>query len=255
MSLPSELAGKPVAEHAAPRGIQAYRHLHLWLGLGLLIALIGFTPTYFMRLGEATWFQHLHGISATLWMAILVLQPWLATRGKLQRHRRFGIVALVLAGMVVASGLAVLPFNIENAVGGDTSPLAPPAFLYGISFVDLLTISGFLLAVLMATLSIRAIDDHVIWMASTVFWVMIPALARMIAFALILTIGFDDWSLLDVVFWTAFPILAVLLYLMYRLKRAHPALVLAAIGNATALVVEPLGNSSTWRAICETVFL
>lgn len=255
MSLPSELAGTPVAEHAAPRGIQAYRNLHLWLALGLLIALIGFAPTYFLRLREATWFQHLHGISALLWMALLVLQPYLATRGRLKHHRRFGIVALVLAGMVVASGLAVVPFNIENAVGGSTSALAPPTFLFGVSFVDLLTISGFLLAVLMATLSIRAIDDHVIWMASTVFWVMIPALARMVAFALILTIGREGWSLLDVVFWTSFPILGVLLYLMYRLKRAHPALVLAAFGNATALLVTPIGNSETWRAICEAVFL
>lgn len=45
MSLPSELAGTSVAEHAAPHGIQAYRYLRLWLGLGLLITLIGFSPT------------------------------------------------------------------------------------------------------------------------------------------------------------------------------------------------------------------
>lgn len=255
MSLPSELAGNPVAQHAAPRGIQVYRNLHAWLAIGLAITLIGFTPTYFLDLRNASWLQHVHGISATAWMALIVVQPWLATRGQLQRHRRFGILALVLAGMVVASGLAVIPGNIQNAIGAETSPLAPPTFLYGVSAVDLITIVGFLVAVLMATLSIRNLDDHVIWMSSTLFWVLMPALGRMLAFGMILTVGIGDWSLVDVLFWTTFPILAVLIYLMVRLRRAHPALVLAAIGNCTALFVGPLGNNETWRAISEALFL
>jgi len=255
MSLPSELAGTPVAEHTAPRGLQVYRSLHLWLAIGLFITLLGFAPTYFLNLREATWFQHLHGLSATLWMSLLVLQPWLATRGRLKRHRSFGIVALVLAGMVVASGLAVLPFNIENAIDAEASPFAPATFLYGVTFVDLLTISGFLVAVLMATLSIRSLDDHVLWMASTLFWVLMPALARLLTFGLLVTLGPGDWTLVDTVFWTAFPILGVLIYLMIRIRRAHPALVLAAVGNLGALFVEPIGNSESWRALCNAVFL
>lgn len=255
MSLPSELAGTPVAEHTAPRGLQVYRSLHLWLAIGLLITLLGFAPTYFLNLREATWFQHLHGLSATLWMSLLVLQPWLATRGRLMQHRRFGVVALVLAGMVVASGLAVVPFNIENAVSGQTSRVASATFLYGISFVDLVTIAGFLVAVLMATLSIRRFEDHVIWMSSTVFWVLAPALARLIFFGLAFTVGVGDLTLIDVVFWTSFAVLAVLVYLMIRIRRAHPALVLAALGNAAAWLTEPLGNNETWRAICNAVFL
>ncbi|MBY6204233.1 hypothetical protein [Halomonas denitrificans] len=255
MSLPSELAGTPVAEHAAPRGIQVYRNLHLWLATGLAITLVGFAPTYFLNLRDATWFQHLHGLSATLWMGLLVVQPWLATRGRLKRHRSFGIVALVLAGMVVASGLAVLPFNIENAIEATSSPFAPATFLYGVTFVDLLTILGFLVAVLMATLSIRSLDDHVLWMASTLFWVLMPALARLLTFGLLVTVGPGDWTLVDTVFWTAFPILGLLVYLMVRIRRAHPALVLAAVGNLGALFVEPIGNSESWRALCNAVFL
>lgn len=255
MSLPSELAGEPVKAHTPPQGVQAYRNLHLWMVIGLVITLLGFAPSYFLNLRASTWYQHLHGLSATLWMVLLVLQPYLATHGRLKQHRRFGIVALILAGMVATSALAIVPFNIQNAVEGTHSPAATKSFLYGISYFDLISVAGFLIAVLMATLSVRKLGDHVIWMSSTVFWVLSPGLTRLIAFSMFYTVGLGDVTLLDIVFWTSFPILAVLIFLMILLRRAHPALVLAAIGNAGVWVVAPVGDSATWRAICEAVFL
>lgn len=255
MSLPSELAGEPVKAHTPPQGVQAYRNLHLWMAIGLAITLLGFAPSYFLNLRASTWYQHLHGLSATLWMALLVLQPYLATHGRLKQHRRFGIVALILAGMVATSALAIVPFNIQNAVEGTHGAAATKTFLYGVSFLDLSIVVGFVIAVLMATLSVRKLDDHVIWMSSTVFWVLSPGLTRLIAFSMLYTVGLGDLTLLDIVFWASFPILAVLVYLMIRLRRAHPALVLVAIGNAGAWIVAPLGNNATWRAICDAVFL
>lgn len=255
MSLPSELAGEPVKAHTPPQGIQAYRNLHLWMVVGLAITLLGFSPSYFMNLRESNWYQHLHGLSATLWMCLLVLQPYLATHGRLKQHRRFGIFALILAGMVATSALAIVPFNIQNAVDGTHGPAATKTFLYGISFLDLTIVVGLLISVLMATLSVRKIDDHVIWMSSTLFWVLSPGLTRVVAFSMLFTVGLGDLTLLDIVFWASFPILAVLVLVMIRLRRAHPALVLAAIGNAGAWVVAPIGDSATWRAICDAVFL
>lgn len=255
MPLPSELAGGSVTGHSPPRGIQTYRNLHLAMAIGLLITLLGFAPSYFLNLRESTWYQHLHGISATLWMTLLVIQPYLATRGQLMRHRRFGIVALVMAGMVAASALAVVPFNIQNAVDGTHSPAAPATFLYGISFFDVVSVLGFLVAVLMATLSIRKLDDHVIWMGSTLFWVLSPGLSRLVAFSLLFTVGLGELTLLDIVFWTSFPILAILGFLMIRLRRAHPALVFAAIGNAAIWLVAPIGGNNTWRTMCQAIFL
>jgi hypothetical protein len=255
MSLPSELAGEPVKAHTPPHGIQAYRNLHLWMVVGLAITLLGFAPSYFMNLRASTWYQHLHGLSATFWMCLLVLQPYLATHGRLKQHRRFGIVALILAGMVATSALAVVPFNIQNAVEGTHGAAASKTFFYGISYFDLISVAGFLIAVLMATLSVHKLGDHVIWMSSTVFWVLSPGLTRLIAFSMLYTVGLGDVTLLDIVFWTSFPIVALAVFLMIRLRRAHPALVLAAIGNAGIWVITPVGDSATWRAICDAVFL
>ncbi|AKS42993.1 hypothetical protein [Wenzhouxiangella marina] len=240
-------------ETAAPRSLP-FRLAHLWLGAALLVTLLGFTPGYFLRLGEATWFQHMHGMSATLWMVLLVMQPWLATHGRLRQHRRNGLIGLIVGGMVIGTALAVLPFNIEGAVSGDSSPVAPPTFLYGVTLFDLVAISGFAISLIMAMLKVRQVEDHAMWMISTVFWVLLPGLARFIAFALLFTVGIGELTLVDIVTWTGWAVMALLLGIMIRLRKAHPALILALIGNASALLVRPLGDNEAWRAFCQAIF-
>lgn len=256
MSTPSEAAIPPASRPTvSPAGLNQFRHAHWWLIIALVITVLGFTPPYFMRLGEATWQQHLHGLSAMLWMLLVVIQPWLATHGKLVDHRRFGRIALILSGLVVASALGVLPGNIENAVSGETPPFVPSTFFYGITFLDIAIVSGFVLSIIMATLTLHRPRDHALWMISTVFWILSPGFARFVAFSMVFTVGTGDLTFIDVVIFSALPILAVLTYLMIRLRQAHPALLLAFAGNCTAFLVGPVGNNAAWRALTESVFL
>ena len=236
-------------------GIGSFRSVHLWLLLALIATLMGFTPGYFLRFGQASWLQHLHGMTAMAWMALVVVQPWLATRGHLTWHRRIGRVALVLAGMVIGSALAVLPGNIAKAVAPPTDPFVPPAFFYGITFLDLVIVTGFGVAVIMAMLNIRRPREHALWMVSTVFWVLSPGLARLVAFGLMFTLGLEGLTLIQIVVAIAFPILALLVFLMVYLRQAHPALVLAFIGNCSAFMVRPIGDSESWRRLSEALFL
>ena len=54
-----------------------YKYAHWYLTLGLLIVLVGFSKTYFTKLGDFGFAHHLHGVSATLWMLLLIVQPYL----------------------------------------------------------------------------------------------------------------------------------------------------------------------------------
>lgn len=255
MTLPSELTGQSAAQRPTPRAVEAYRNVHLWLLIPFAITLLGFSPSYFLKLGDASWHQHLHGISATLWFVLLLIQPYLATHGGLKAHRRFGIAGLMLAGLVIASALGVVPANIENANAAETSPLVTPTFLYGVSLFDLLSVAGFGIAVLMATLKIRDIDDHALWMLSTVFWVLAPGLTRLVAFSMLFTVGVEGVTLVDIIFWVTFPILAVIGGIMFWIRRAHPALVFALVGNSLALLVGPIGNTAWWRSFADALFM
>lgn len=261
MSTPSGIAlpptGPPARQKAetAAGGIQAFRHAHRWLVIALVLTVLGFTPPYFLKLAEANWQQHLHGLSAMLWMLLVVVQPYLATHGRLAIHRQIGRIALILAGVVVASALSILPANIENAVSGETSVFVPPTFFYGITFLDLVVITGFAVSVAMAAHKVRQPAEHAWWMIASAFWVLTPGLARFFAFSMLFTVGVEGWTLTDIVVLTAFPVLAVLAWLMMRLRRAHPALLLAFFGNCSAFVVAALGDNTSWRNLTEMIFL
>ena len=55
-----------------------YRNLHLWMLLPLAITALGFASRYFMALPQATFHQHVHGISASL--LILSMASFLPAR-------------------------------------------------------------------------------------------------------------------------------------------------------------------------------
>jgi len=255
MASTADPAVATVPHGPAPDGIRNLRHAHRWLLVPLFITLLGFTPSYFLKLGEATWQQHLHGISAMLWFILLIVQPYLATHGRLAQHRLLGPIGLVLAGMVVASALGVIPANIENAQNPGMPPFFPPEFFYGISIVDLVIAIGFSVAVVMAMLNVRHPHDHALWMISTALWALSPGLVRLLAFSVMLTVGVEGRTLLDFVFIATFPIVAAILLIMIRMRRAHPALVLTLIGNLLALLAGWLGGNETWRAIAVAMFL
>lgn len=249
------LSGNAGSAQGSPQGIQGFRQAHYWLIIPLLITLLGFAPSYFLRFGEASWHQHLHGLSASLWFLLLIAQPYFATHGQLARHRLLGPIGLVLAGMVVASALAVIPANIENAQRADLPSIVPAAFFYGVSFFDLVLSIGFGTTVIFAMLNIRRPRDHAIWMISTVFWALSPGLARLAAQAMRVTVGSGGWTFIDVVMVTTLPIAAVVGLLMYRLRQAHPALLFVLAGNLTALLIAWLGDNRGWRDFADALFL
>ncbi len=78
----------------------------------LLLTLVGFAPTFFLR----PWFQstplpvrfHVHGLFSTAWIVVLLVQTLLVANGRLAWHRRLGLIATGVAAGLIVSGLAIL---------------------------------------------------------------------------------------------------------------------------------------------------
>lgn len=224
------------------------RNLHLWLLVPFAIVLLGFMPSYWLRLSEAPWRQHLHGISATLWFIILVAQPYLITRGNVRQHRLYGMFALFVAGGVVFSALSAIPYNIANET-------MPDAARYGLSLIDVIVITGFAFAVSMAIKTSKSVEDHARWMISTVFWALLPGLFRLVNYAE--RLRFEEERLLSppqVLMAIAGLNVLVLGYLMFKDRRTHPAYVSAAGGNIAIFVALPISQTEWWRSFADTVF-
>ncbi len=90
----------------------------------LVIAVIGFSTTFFLPLARGT-FQapltvHVHGALLFGWLLFFILQATLIQRKKVGMHRQWGWAGVVLAMGVVASGIAIGVFATRRdlAAGG-----------------------------------------------------------------------------------------------------------------------------------------
>ena len=93
----------------------------------LLIALIGFSRTYYLR----TWFEvppltlrrHLHGLVLTLWVVLFLGQSMLISVGRRSLHRRLGFAGVGLAAAVIVTTYvtALEAAHLEGGRGGITA--------------------------------------------------------------------------------------------------------------------------------------
>ncbi|MEM7082706.1 MAG: hypothetical protein AAF465_08230 [Pseudomonadota bacterium] len=228
--------------------MESYRHLHLWLLIPLAVAIIGFTPSYWLKLDVVPFRQHLHGISATVWFVFLVVQPYLITRARREQHRWYGIIGLFVAGGVVFSALGTLPYNFV----GDLPDVAK----YGLTFIDVVVVIGFTFSVLMAVRKLPNMHDHARWMIASVFWALVPAFARIIWH----TLAFFNDGVLPIPVFVGLLLAAVinaliLIIIMVKERRAHPAFLLAALGNLVYFTPPITHKLSSWRAIADALFI
>ena len=88
------------------------RWFYVWMaGACALIAFVGFAPTYWLQLAPGTFIGspllHLHALLFSAWPLYLLLQTTLAARGRVDRHRAWGLLGVSLATAMVFVGFAV----------------------------------------------------------------------------------------------------------------------------------------------------
>lgn len=84
---------------------------YLGFGLvGLLVVALGFGVTYAAPMARRTfsapWFVHLHGAAALSWVLLFIVQARLVRATRTPLHRRLGRIAIPLAFLLWAAGIA-----------------------------------------------------------------------------------------------------------------------------------------------------
>ena len=254
------MAKMPDTKPSPPSEVSRYRNLHLWMLLPFAITVLGFAPRYFLALPQATFHQHVHGISATLWFVLIIIQPWLVTRGgRLAAHRSLGIVGLVLAGMAAGSALAIIPRNIANLEGLPPDGIFTPTFAYFVTYLDALLVGLFLFSVTVAISKIRQgqVADHAQWLLASVFFILSPALIRLIlVVAIILNSGETDGiSFMDMILPSTILMLVMIMVYYYRFGSfRHPSFVLLMLTLASYFLAVWVGDNETLRSLAHVIF-
>src|SRR5687768_16585659 len=85
-----------------------YRHAHLYLLLLFPLTGLAFWPNYFGRLAASPAAFHIHGATASLWIALLAFQSWSIHARRNAWHRSVGLASFALFPLFVAGGLLVI---------------------------------------------------------------------------------------------------------------------------------------------------
>jgi hypothetical protein len=233
----------------------------VWMAVAcVFIAFAGFAPTYWLQLPAGTFvgspLLHLHGLLFSAWTIYLLLQTILAARGRITRHRAWGLLGISLATAMVLVGFAVANDVLATRLAAGYGDAARAFHIASISMITLF--GGF---VLVAILCVSRSEIHKRLMLLATASMLAPAIARVL-FALSVGIGPGlrpglgpprtvEGVLLPALIADAL-IVAGVIYDMRTRGRPHPAYL---IGGAIVLAVQglriPLSTTPLWYAITD----
>jgi tellurite resistance protein TehA-like permease len=240
--------------------IMKYRHFHVWMLIPFLISILGFSYSYYLNLANATFHQHVHAISATLWYILVIVQPYLIIRKQsIQRHRTLGTIGIILAGMVAGSAFAIIPKNIDNVNTLDVNGFFNPTIAYFVTLLDFVLICMFVLSVSLAILNIkkRNLSGHVQWLMASVFFVLSPALSRMLGIvAIFLNNGnIEGITMVKMAIPTMIVMLALIVFFYYKFGSfKHLSFKLLLICQLLSLFVKQIGDNEFIRNLLTAIF-
>ncbi len=216
---------------------------------------------YWGDLSENTWAVHVHYWIATAWYLFLISQPWLFSNGKIAAHRTWGIFGIGIAGAFAFTSISQLNRDIIYAdfVIANPEAIGPfdPWFFMGIMFVEIILISAFIAAIIMAVIKRKSLQDHAWWLVSTVFIVMFPAMGRGLQALFIAIYGFDpDINIVvmtPIYLGQIFIIITTLAFASYLKVLRHPATYLAIAANLSVFLMEPMGRSNFLQGLARTI--
>ncbi len=235
-----------------------YRNLHKWMIIPMVLMQLGIFMDYWGDFTDNAWSIHIHYWAGSIWYLFLVFQPYYATHGKMSIHRTNGIIGIFVAGGVGIGSLNMMYRDIKLVQISQANPgrFGPfnDWFFYGIAVVEMVMISAFMYAVIKSITQRKDLENHVWWLISTVFIIMLPALGRGIQFVQIVIEGFSpDLNVMTAIYLASFVIivLTILTAIKYD-KLRHPATFLVIAVNLFNCFLEPMGKSRAIQSVLET---
>jgi len=232
--------------------MEKYKSLYKWMIIPMVLMQAGIYEDYWGDFSENAWAVHIHYWTGTAWYLFLIIQPYYATHGMMERHRQNGIIGMFLAGGVCFSALSMMHRDIVTTQKSMefTERFGPfePWFFFGVAAIEIPMILAFGYAVIMSIRLRKRLEDHSWWLISTVFIIMMPALTRGIQNTYIL-LNLEDWPNIDIMLpvylgQILILLLALLAALKYK-KLKHPATFLMVGINIYNFFLEPLGRSTS----------
>ena len=242
----------PMASDTPPR----VREFHLNMAIAcLVLAFTGFLPTYWVPLArqafQADPIVHIHALFFFGWTVFLVGQAYLTVRGRLQRHRAFGVAGVALATAMVFTGVLMTIHSLKHDVPID------PGTAKAFSIVSFSGIVFFAIAVTIALANVRNPELHRRLMLLATISIVQAPVGRwfLAAFRPADAIGAPPVVVtIPAAFVVDLLIVAAVIYDTRTRGRPHRVWVIGGLSLlALQLLRLPLSTSTTWTAVADTL--
>ncbi|MEL6672069.1 MAG: hypothetical protein AAFR61_07745 [Bacteroidota bacterium] len=237
-----------------------YKDLYKWMLLPLVLMQAGIFADYWGDFTDNAWSVHIHYWTGTLWYLYLIIQPYYATHGQMEKHRTNGIIGMFLAGGVCLTAFSMMYRDIRVADFAAANPerMGPfePWFFFGVMAIEIPMILAFGFAVIQSIRKRKKLEDHAWWLVSTVFIIMMPAFSRGTQLAYV-GLNAEHWPDIDIMFpiygtQAMIILLAILAAWKYE-KLRHPATFLMVGINLYNCLLEPLGRWESLQQFFRTI--
>lgn len=233
-------------------GLSRYDTLHLWMIVPMVLMQLGIYRDYWGDFLDNAWSVHVHYWTGTVWYLYLIIQPYLATRGKMAAHRTNGIIGMFVAGAVCLTAFSMMSRDIVNAQTADQmrERFGPFEgwFFMGVAAVEIVMIAAFGYAVIKSIVHRKNLEDHAWWLIASVFIIIMPAVGRGIQ-NIYVGMHISEWPRIDIMlplYFTQGLIIGTILLVAWKYSTLrHPATRLAVAINFFILFLEPIGRSQT----------
>lgn len=116
-----------------------YPRAHYYVSALLVFVLLAFWPTFFSDLGTPPLAFRVHGITATLWVLLLIAQSWVIHNKRASLHRQMGKLALILFPLFLMGLMMVIQTASVAGAAMQPSPLEQ-IIIPGIGAVSIITV-------------------------------------------------------------------------------------------------------------------
>jgi hypothetical protein len=211
-----------------------YRYITIAFIVFSLSAVVGFWNSYFTKIfAQESYRMHAHGIALILWLALLIIQPYLIRTKKIKLHKTLGKFSYLLVPILVFTTLDLFKYSLSK-----TDRLGN----VGNSFVALVlnALIAFLIFYGLAIYHKRKANIHARYMICTVFPMFTPITDRIIGnyipslvayvptidttpvipvigflMADLMLVGLSIWDIRSNKRWNIFPVALVILLLYH----------------------------------------
>lgn len=211
------------------------------------LAALAFWPSYVSQLSTASAEFHAHGMTATLWLMLLVVQSLTIHRDQRQLHRALGLTSLVLFPLFLMGGAGIFFGMADRYVAGE-----PFQAMYAprLAWLDFAGVGGFAYCYYEALRNRRKVHLHSRYMLATVIFLLPPIFGRLSGIPLGVT-GPEDFHKLSLGFQAANALTAALAFALalWSGKHGRPFMVAGIVTIVGAVLYQFVGGMAGWQAL------